>query len=67
MVISREKIQIILANRLMTINELARVSGLSRTYLSALINGKKSNIKPITLGKLAKALDVNVEILLTEE
>lgn len=65
--ISREKIQIILANRLMTINEFAKVSGLSRTYLSALINGKKSNIKPVTLGKLAKALDVDVEMLLKEE
>lgn len=51
----------------MTINEFAKVSGLSRTYLSALINGKKSNIKPVTLGKLAKALDVDVEMLLKEE
>ncbi len=65
--ISRDKIKIILADRLMTINELARVSGLSRPYLSALINGKKLTIKPITLGKLAKALGVDVKTLLKEE
>jgi transcriptional regulator with XRE-family HTH domain len=52
-----------MANACMTIGELSKKSGVSKTALSNYTTGK-SNPKPATLGKIARALNVEVEDLI---
>lgn len=60
------KFKIAQARACLTINELAKLSGLSRVGLSKIINGE-SNPTPKTIGLLAKALKVDVEEIVTIE
>lgn len=61
--LSPEKLQLAMANRCMTITELSNLSSVSRVALTRCIT-QKSNAKPITIGKIAKALEVPVEELI---
>jgi len=48
-----------MAERIITISELAFKAGLSRNFISNCINGK-ANPKPATIGKIARALNVPI-------
>lgn len=52
-----------MANACMTVGELAEQSNLSRPAITKFTTGK-SNPKPATIGKIAKALNVKVEDLI---
>lgn len=65
MKINTFKLQLAMANACMTVSELAEQSNLSRVALTRFITGK-SNPKPATIGKIAKALNVNVEELIED-
>lgn len=54
-----------MANACITVNELSVQSEVSRIALSKIMNGK-SNPKPVTIGKIAKALNVKVEDIIEE-
>lgn len=62
MKLNKEKLEIMRANKCMTISQLAKVAGVSNTPI---VNCE--NINPVTAGKIAKALGVPVEELLAEE
>lgn len=63
MKINKTKLIMAMANACSTIGELSDHSGISRTALNTFINGK-GNPKPATIGKVAKALNINVEDLI---
>ena len=63
MKIDKEKLQIAMGNAKMTTNQLALKSGISRISILAYMNNNRSP-KPITIGKIAEALDVKVEDLI---
>ncbi|QNO15315.1 helix-turn-helix transcriptional regulator [Alkalicella caledoniensis] len=63
MKLDSQKLLIGMANACITITELAEKSNVSRPALTKFTTGK-SNPKPATIGKLAKALDVKVEDLI---
>ena len=51
----------------LTQTELAEKSGVSRGHLSQIEAGRKPNVGPIVLTKLAKALNVEIEYLMDYE
>lgn len=51
----------------MTINELAKKAGVSKSFISDLENGKSKNISLLKLCKISKALDTDVTELFTCE
>lgn len=55
-----------MANECMTIGELSTNSDISRTALNNITN-QKTNPKPATIGKIAKALNVKVEYLIESD
>lgn len=57
------KLQLAMAKACVTVGDLAVQSQVSRVALTRFTTGK-SNPKPVTIGKIAKALDVTVESLL---
>lgn len=59
MKICKRKMDIVMANACLTINDLQELSGVSRISIGKYINGKVEP-KPITVGKIAKALNVPV-------
>lgn len=62
--LDNKKLLQIMATRCITIQELVEKSGLSRSTISAVKAGKSCNY--ITIGKLAKALEVPVQDLIEE-
>lgn len=60
------QLEIVMANRCMTINDLSQKSNVSRVALTRFISGK-CNPKPATIGKIAKALGVTVQELIETE
>lgn len=62
MQINKEKLQLAMANACMNISELSQKADISRFSLNAYSNGTR-NPKPVTVGKIAKALNVKVEDL----
>ena len=60
--ISKEKMQLAMANACMNTIQLAQASGVSRMSIQFYLNGKRKP-KPITVGKIAKALNVKAEDL----
>lgn len=58
MKISKEKVDIAMAQKSLNQTMLAESMKVSRTYLSSVLNGK--NCRPDTVAKLSKALDVDV-------
>lgn len=63
MKLDTQKLLLGMANACMTITELAEKANVSRPALTRLATGK-SNPKPATLGKIARALGVKVEDLI---
>lgn len=66
MKININKLLLAMANSCITIGELSNKSGVSRTALNNFTSGK-GNPKPATIGKIAKALNVNVEDLIVDQ
>lgn len=56
-----------MANNLFDIAVLAERSKVSRNSISRIKNGRTTEVRPSTVGKLAKALGCKVEDLLQEE
>lgn len=54
-----------MANKCMTISELSIQSNVSRVTLTKFTTGK-SNLRPATIGKIAKALNVKVEDIIED-
>ena len=66
MKIDSHRLKIVMAERLITINELAAKLKLSQSLVSTYVNGI-GNPKPATVGKIAHALETSVtEIVLSE-
>lgn len=66
MTLNRDRINIMLARKKMSVTALAEVYGVSRTRMNVILNSKA--ITPICAGRLADALNVDVaEIMETED
>lgn len=63
--VSKSKIFILMANECINIHELAKKANLSLTTLNTTLNNKRKP-KPTTVGKIAKALNVDVVEILEE-
>ena len=63
--ISTKTLAIAMANKEFDFIDLAKKSGVSRTSLSYINSGK--SCKPVTAGKIAKALEVPVTELIEQE
>ena len=62
MKIDLNKLELIMAQKIITSDQLAKRSNVARTTISQIFNGR-TEVNPSTLGKLARSLDVNVEDL----
>lgn len=58
MTLDREKVDIVLANRKMTVTDLCETAGISRNRFYTVMNSKK--ISPKTAGRFAEILGVPV-------
>ena len=58
MKVSKEKVDLVRANRCMTITTLAEAYGVSRTRMNMILNQREVTI--VCAGRLAKALGVDV-------
>lgn len=58
MKMNKQKYEIAMANACMSVSELHRKTGIARTTLNRAVAGH--NIRPEILGKIARALGVNV-------
>jgi transcriptional regulator with XRE-family HTH domain len=65
MEISQKKLYVCIADSCMSFNELSEASGVPKTTLSAIVN-KRRNPKPMTVGKIARALNVSVAELIEQ-
>ncbi|MGI6085239.1 MAG: helix-turn-helix domain-containing protein [Acetivibrionales bacterium] len=65
MKLNRAKVELAMADKCMAINDIAETSGIPRQTITAAINGRR-NPKPITAGKIAKALGVSVIEIIEE-
>lgn len=65
MIFNKQKLDIAMANKCMTSNELQKKSTLPRGTFLKVIGGK--NVKPVTAGKIAKALEIQVQELIEME
>lgn len=65
MIVNKQKLQIAMANCCITSNELQSKSGLPRGTFLNVITGK--SVRPATIGKIAKALNMPVEKLIDME
>lgn len=64
MVINVEMFLLSMAKATMSTTQLAEISGVTRTVISRIVNGKIDKVRPQTIGKLANALGVRVEDLI---
>ena len=65
MTVDREKVNLILAKKQLTVTELCETAGYSRNRFYTVMNSKK--VSPKTAGKIADALNVDVtEIIETK-
>lgn len=67
MKINTEKLKIAQANKCMTNHDLCRVAKIGHVTLIEIKNGSRKNPNLKTIGKLAKALNVDVTDLLQAE
>ncbi len=65
MKLDKNKAEILMAQKLMTYGELAKKADLSRTSITRILLGKHDTM-PITVGKIANALECNIEDILEE-
>lgn len=61
----RNKVSIVMAKRCFYIADIVKRSGLTEATVKNVIYGQKS-VLPATLGKVAKALNVDVEEIIAE-
>lgn len=66
MKIDKEKLQLAMANMCISTKELAVQAGIAEQNISAYMSGRK-NPKPMTVGKIAKVLQVKVEDIIKTE
>lgn len=66
MKVSSKKVQIEMARKLMTINDLSNQSGITRIAIRKILSGVQ-NPKPKTIGRLAAALGVDVTEIIEAE
>lgn len=66
MKINKKKLETAMAQNCIGILELANISNISRTVLFR-IGKKNSNLRPATVGKIAKALNCDVTELIEQE
>ena len=64
MELSRNKINVILARKKMTVTQLAACCGVSRNRVNVILNSRK--ISPACAGRLADALGVDVTEILAD-
>ncbi len=64
--LSVRKVQVLLAERCLTIKELATASGLNEVAISRILN-RKTKATYATIGKLAKGLNVPAAELMTDD
>lgn len=62
MKLSKTKILLLMADKQMTMQKVASAYGVSRERINKIINS--ASVRPVTAGKLAKALGVNVADIL---
>ncbi|NMB07125.1 MAG: helix-turn-helix transcriptional regulator [Tissierellia bacterium] len=62
-----KNLKLIRESKKIGVNELARLSGVSAGYISALERDEKKNPSLTTLGKLADALEINIEDIMKSE
>ena len=60
MKLNNHSLQILMAEKIITVKELADKAGLSRVFIGSCVAGT-ANPKPATIGKIAKALNVPVQ------
>lgn len=60
-----KKLKLVVISSGFSVNEIAEKTGLARQTISRLLNNEKS-VRPSTAGKLAKALEINVESIILE-
>ena len=65
MIANKQKVQLAMANACLTSGDLQKKSGLPRGTFLNVITGR--NVRPATVGKIAKALNVPVENLIDME
>lgn len=63
MIINVDKFNLLLAYKCLSVIELVKFSGVSEVTISRIRKGSK-NVRPQTVGKIAKALETNVESLI---
>jgi predicted transcriptional regulator len=63
--IDKQKLQIAMANACLTTVELQQAANMPRPTLNNAITGR--GVRPVTIGKIAKALNVPVENLIDME
>ncbi|SFK17532.1 DNA-binding transcriptional regulator, XRE-family HTH domain [Halobacillus dabanensis] len=62
-----EKIRMLRMEKDFSVNEFAKKSGVSKSYISNIERGVQKNPSLIVMGKLAKTLDISLEELLTHK
>ncbi len=62
MKINRKKINIALVRKEMSVTTLAKIYGVSRARMNVILNSRE--VSPISAGRLAKSLDVDVTEIL---
>ena len=62
-----EKIRVLRIEKDLSVNEFAKKSGVSKSYISNIERGVQKNPSLIVMGKLARTLDVPLEELLTHK
>lgn len=60
-----EKIRTLRIGKDLSVNEFAKKSGVSKSYISNIERGVQKNPSLIVMGKLARTLNVSLEELLT--
>ncbi len=65
MKLSATKMELAMADKCMTVNGIAEVSGISRQVITAIVSGRR-NPKPATIGMISKALGVKVTEIIEE-
>jgi transcriptional regulator with XRE-family HTH domain len=66
MIIDVERYNLLLANKCLSVKEFSKLSGVSEVTLSRIKN-ESQQARPQTLGKIAKALGINVETLIKND
>ena len=59
MKISKSKVELIMARNCLEMRELVNTSGLAKITVQRMLAGK--DVKPVTIGKIAKALEIDVQ------